>query len=209
MAERKVTRLWIADANFGIFERDVAIADVVCDAQSKYGYPRDVIVNYAKNATVRLAEIIRRFRRAKLSATGIISIQTHDPTTLENVSRANIKTERYEELIEIFRNEGLPVSSDLLIGLPGATVAAFKDDLQFFIDRQVHTVAYPVMVLPNSPMGDKAYIDKFGITLDANGYIVSTNSFTRMDLFKMKMIFGLYRVTLSSPSSATCSTTCR
>lgn len=192
-AEHKVARLWIADANFGILERDVAIADLICEARARFGYPRDVIVNYAKNATARLAEIIRRFRKASLSAAGIISIQTHDPETLANVNRSNIKTERYEDLIEIFRNEGLPVSSDLLIGLPGATPETFKNDLQFFIDRQVHTVAYPVMVLANSPMGERSYLERFGISLDQNGYIISTNSFSRMDLWKMKMTFCLYR----------------
>jgi radical SAM superfamily enzyme YgiQ (UPF0313 family) len=196
VAKQKVPILWIADANFGIFDRDVAIAEKICETKSKYGYPRDVIVNYAKNATSRLADIIRLFKEAGLAAVGIISIQTHDPQTLSNVNRANIRTDRYEELIEIFRNQGLPVSSDLLIGLPGTTIASFKADLQFFIDRQVHTVAYPLMVLPNSPMGERSYMEKFGIKLDPNGYVLSTNSFSGLDLWHMKMMFGLYRGTM-------------
>jgi len=192
----KVPRLWIADANFGIFERDIAIAEKICAVKSRYGYPHDVIVNYAKNATGRLADIIKLFKGAGLSAVGIISIQTHDPETLANVKRSNIKTDRYEELIEIFRNQGLPVSSDLLIGLPGSTVASFQADLQFFIDRQVHTVAYPLMVLPNSPMGERSYMEKFKIKLDAHGYVASTNSFSSIDLWQMKMTFALYRGTM-------------
>jgi hypothetical protein len=109
------------------------------------------------------------------------------------VDRSNIKTDRYEELIEIFRTEGLPVSSDLLLGLPGSTVTSFKKDLQFFIDRQVHIVAYPLRVLPNSPMGESSYMQKFDIKVDDGGYVVSTSSFSSMDLWTMKMLFAMYR----------------
>jgi radical SAM superfamily enzyme YgiQ (UPF0313 family) len=192
-AQHKVSRLWIADANFGIFDRDIEITDAIVRAKSRHGYPRDVIVNYAKNATSRLTEIIRRLTRAKLTAQGIISIQTHDPQTLENVQRSNIKTSRYEQLIDVFRREGLPVASDLMIGLPGATIQSFKNDLQFFIDRQVHTVAYPVVVLPNSPMGDRDYMEKYRIQTDREGNITATASYTFMDLGKMKFLYGLYR----------------
>jgi radical SAM superfamily enzyme YgiQ (UPF0313 family) len=193
IAKHKVGRLWIADANFGIFDRDIEIAQMICDARERFGYPREVIVNYAKNASSRLAQVIKLLNRGRLAAQGIISIQTHDAETLANIRRSNIRTEKYDELIQIFRREGLPISSDLLIGLPGATVETFKRDLQFFIDRQVHTVAYPLKLLPNSPMAEAAYREKFGIKVDREDNVVSTNSFSSSDLWKMKMLFNVYR----------------
>ena len=38
-ARNGVTRIWVADANFGIFERDVAIAEKVAELKSTYGCP--------------------------------------------------------------------------------------------------------------------------------------------------------------------------
>jgi radical SAM superfamily enzyme YgiQ (UPF0313 family) len=192
IASHKVSRLWIADANFGIYERDIAIAEMICEAKRDTGYPEQVIVNYAKNATSRLVEIVRRFNKAHLLNQGVISIQTHDPQVLRNIHRSNIKTERYEQLIDAFRSEGLPISSDLLIGLPGATLKSFKEDLQFFIDRQVHTIAYPLTVLPNSPMADSTYMQHYGIETDKSGFVTASKSFTSGERRKMMTLHVLY-----------------
>src|SRR5581483_7780550 len=132
IAINKVAVLFMADSNFGIFHRDVEVATAIAEIRKRYDYPKQVVVNYAKNATERLAEVVRIFNTAGVTAQGIISMQTQDPQTLMNVSRSNISTKKYEELLAIFRNEKLPISSDLMIGLPGATVQSFKNDLQFF-----------------------------------------------------------------------------
>lgn len=194
IARHHVNVLWIADANFGIFGRDVEIARMIASCRRQYDAPRQVVVNYAKNATERLAEIIQILHDAGVAADAIISIQTRDPKTLAIIERSNIKTERYEQLIGIFRNRNLPISSDLMMGLPGATVDSFKADLQFFFDRKVHAKAYPTMVLPNSPMAHADYIEKYQIKTDKDGYIVSTNSYTVLDRWTMQSIYLFYRV---------------
>ena len=192
VGRNQVSVLWIADANFGILKRDVEIAEIIHEVNQKHGFPEQVIVNFAKNATERLAEIIRIFASAGLATQGIISIQTQDPESLRTIHRSNIRTERYEELIGIFRREKLPISSDLMIGLPGTTVASFKKDLQFFFDRQVVAQAYPTVVLPNSPMAHPDYIRDHGIEVDSASRIVSTNSFTKADLRRMQLIYRFY-----------------
>ena len=193
VAVNRVPILWIADANFGILKRDVNISEFISRTNQKYGFPKQVVVNYAKHSTVRLAEIIRNFASAGLASVGIISIQTQDPQSLDIIRRSNIKTKRYEELIGIFRRERLPISSDLMIGLPGATIDAFKSDLQFFFDRQVAAWAYATKLLPNSPMAHPDYVKKFDIRVDSEDCIISTFSFTRTDLRKMHLIFDVYR----------------
>lgn len=192
IARQRIPVLWLADANFGIFKRDVEIAEILVKIKQQYGYPKQVVVNYAKNATERLADIIRLFCQANLATQGIISIQTHDPQTLENIHRSNIKTKRYEELISIFRQEQLPMSSDLMIGLPGQTVESFKNDLQFFFDRQVLAKAYSTVVLPNSPMAHPDYMKQYAIQVDAHGYVMSTCSASAADLRKMRWIRQTY-----------------
>jgi radical SAM superfamily enzyme YgiQ (UPF0313 family) len=194
VAAHRMPVLLCADANFGILERDVEIARAVADARRRHGFPRQFVVNYAKNATARLAEIIRILRDADVAAEGIVSMQTTDRTTLDIIRRSNIKPKRYDELIDVFRDLKLPVSTDLLLGLPGATVDSFARDLQHCIDHGVPAKAYVTRVLVNSPMNDPEYREKYRIETDENDEIVSTLSFTRDDLSAMKRLYDAYRL---------------
>lgn len=192
-SEHRVPILWIADANFGIFEEDVAIAKLVAEHHERTGFPREFVVNYAKNATLRVAEIVRILTRAGMTTQGIISIQTRDAPTLATVRRSNIKTKRYEELAQVFREEGLPLTVELMLGLPGSTVASLKADLQHYFDEGTPVRVYDTVVLPNSPMADPAYMAEHGIAVDERGYILRTNSYTAADLDRMESIARLYR----------------
>ncbi|MEI9997104.1 MAG: radical SAM protein [Rhizomicrobium sp.] len=192
VAEHKIPIMWIADANFGIFERDVRIAQVIADAARTHGYPKQVILSYAKNATARLATIVSTLCSAGVMAHGIVSIQTRDEDTLTAINRSNISTQRYEELIEVFRSNRLPMSTDLMMGLPGSTPETFKGDLQFFYDRRVGLKVYPTRLLPNSPMAHPDYMAKHKIKIDAENRVVESASFSQADLARMRRISKLY-----------------
>ena len=194
MGKHEVTVVWIADANFGIFERDVEIAGFIAETKQKYGYPKEVIVNYAKNATMRIAEIVRMWRRAGLTCSGIISIQTTDEHTLDVIRRSNIKTKRYDELLTVFRDEGLPLGTELIIGLPGSTITSFKRDLQTYFDHDVDVIAYPTVLLANSPMAEPGYMEKYQVKASEDGTLISTYSYTEDELTEMKGLFQLYFV---------------
>jgi radical SAM superfamily enzyme YgiQ (UPF0313 family) len=193
-ARNRIEILWIADANFGIFDRDVEIARIMADCHARYGFPRQLAVNYAKNATARLARIVEILHRSGVRVNGIISIQTRDPEVLSVVNRSNISSERYEELTQIFLDNRLPVSTDLMIGLPGSTFASLKSDLQFFYDRGIPVKCYPTTLLPNSPMAHRDYRAKFRIEVDASDRLVSTYSYTRSDLKRMKRLSRTFEV---------------
>ncbi|WP_438021201.1 radical SAM protein [Sorangium sp. So ce315] len=194
IAAHHIPIIWCADANFGILERDVEIARMVADARRRHGFPRQFLVNYAKNATARLAEIVRILRDADVAAEGVLSMQTTDEATLSIVRRSNIKTRKYDELIDVFRHLKLPVTTDLMMGLPGSTVDSFAGDLQRCIDRAVPARVYHAQVLANSPMADPVYREKYCIETDDNDNVVSTFSFTRDDLRAMKRLYDVYRL---------------
>jgi radical SAM superfamily enzyme YgiQ (UPF0313 family) len=192
ISKNKIKVLWIADANFGIYTRDIEISRMIVEAKKKYGYPREVVVNYTKNSTKKLVEIIKTLNEGGIISQGIISIQTTDKTTLEVIDRKNIKTEKYDELVEIFAQQKLPLSTDLMIGLPGATVASFSNDLQHYINMDVSVKAYPTQLLPNSPMADPDYVKKYQIKVDDNNYIMSTYSYSNQDLQWMYQLNEVY-----------------
>ena len=192
IGRNKVRVIWIADANFGLYDRDIELSQFIVDTKQKYGYPQEVVVNYTKNSTWRLVEIIKVFTAGGIISQGIISIQTTDETTLEVINRKNIKTEKYDELTKVFYDLKLPLSTDLMIGLPGITVEAFNNDLQRYIDMDVSVKAYPTQLLPNSPMADPEYLEKYQIKTDDNDFVISSHSFTEADLQWMKLMYQVY-----------------
>lgn len=192
IGRNRVGVLWIADANFGMLKRDLEIAEWIVEVRRRHGYPREVVVNYTKNANERLARIIKVFSDGGIISQGIISIQTSDEETLKVIDRQNIKTEKYDELIEIFSDLGLPLSTDLMIGLPGITPAAFDRDLQRYFDADVAVKAYPTQLLPNSPMAHPAYLERYRIQTDADGYLLSCSSYSEAELARMKAIYQAF-----------------
>ncbi len=194
IGKNKVRVIWVADANFGIYDRDIEIAGWICKIKKKYGYPIEVVVNYTKNATKRLAIIVELFAANNICSQGVISIQTRDTFTLEVINRKNIKTNKYDDLAEIFRVTGLPLSTDLMIGLPGMTVDSFKEDLKYFFDKDITVKAYPTELLPNSPMANPDYVEKYKIKVDRNNFLASTFSYSQDDLHLMNMIYHLFTV---------------
>lgn len=192
IGKNKVRVMWIADANYGLYDRDIEISQFIVDTKKEFGYPQEIVVNYTKNSTWRLVEIIKIFTEGGIIGQGIISIQTTDEKTLEVINRKNIRTQRYDELAQAFTDLNLPLSTDLMIGLPGMTVESFQADLQRYMDMDVSVKAYPTQLLPNSPMAEPGYMKKYQIKADEHSFLTSTYSYTEKDLARMKAIYEVY-----------------
>jgi radical SAM superfamily enzyme YgiQ (UPF0313 family) len=169
----------IADANFGIFERDVDIAEHIAALKARYGFPRVVGNNYAKNTVKHLSRIIEIFTEAGITAEGKMSMQTFDTDTLLTIRRKNIKVEKYTDLSVEFRRNELPLVVELMMGLPGATPETYLADLQACIDRDVRAAVYPTVLLPNSPMNEPAYREENQIVAKPGEIVMSTATYTR------------------------------
>lgn len=194
IADNQIRVLWIADANYGLYDRDIELAKHIVQSKRTTGYPEEVVVNYTKNSTWRLVEIIKIFNEGGIISQGIISIQTTDEKTLEVINRKNIKTEKYDELTKVFYDLKLPLSTDLMMGLPGITIEGFNKDLQKYIDMDVSIKAYPTQLLPNSPMADPEYIEKYQIKTDKNDFLIASFSYTEQDLKWMKAMYHMYTI---------------
>ena len=125
------SELHVADANFGIFARDVEIAQTVADLRGRLGAPHALTISLAKNTVRYSQQIIQILVQAGVSPiTASSAVQTMDEHTLQVIQRQNIKLEKYDDLAVTFAEQGIPLVTDLLMGLPGATVDSFKNDLQ-------------------------------------------------------------------------------
>lgn len=180
-----VQTVGVADANFGILERDVAIAEKVAELKRRYGVPRHLGLNYAKNSLKHLKPIVKILVDAGVLTYGLLSLQSMDESTLTTIKRSNIKLEKYHELAHEFRRAGLPLYVDLMMGLPGATVESFRNDLQQSIDREVIAKVHPTQLLVNSPMNEPGYRRQHGIVAEPGSLVTSAATFTRKDYDEM------------------------
>jgi radical SAM superfamily enzyme YgiQ (UPF0313 family) len=190
----KIAEIFITDANFGMLARDNDIAKAIVASKKKYGFPTYITVNYSKNTNQRVVDVVETLWEGGLVEFGLLSAQTTDATTLENIDRWNIKPEQYSKLLQVFREKNIPVAADLMIGLPGQNTRSLIADFQFFFERKVLTNAYWTAILPNSPMAEDSYKEKFNIVTDAEGVIQSNYSFFAKDREETDLIFRSYQL---------------
>jgi radical SAM superfamily enzyme YgiQ (UPF0313 family) len=193
-ATHEFETIGIADANFGIFERDVDIAERIAELKATHGYPKFVGNNYAKNTVKHLSKIIEAFTDAGIVAEGKMSMQTFDEGTLATIHRKNIKVEKYYDLSGEFRRNQLPMMVDIMMGLPGSTPETFRNDLQQCINRAVRVAIHSTLLLTNSPMNEPAYREENGITAMPGEEVKETSTYTRADWERMDRLTWAYYV---------------
>jgi hypothetical protein len=193
-AKHQLETVGIADANFGIFERDVEIAQKIAELKAHYGYPRFVGNNYAKNTVKHLSQIIEIFTEAGIVAEGKMSMQTFDEGTLATIRRKNIKVEKYHDLSGEFRRNNLPMMVDIMMGLPGSTPETFRSDLQECISRAVRVAIHTTILLTNSPMNEPEYREEHGITARPGEEVKQTSTYTAAEWQQMNRLTYAYYV---------------
>jgi radical SAM superfamily enzyme YgiQ (UPF0313 family) len=188
------SELHITDANCGIFARDVEVAQHVADLRRRFGTPYALTLSLAKNTVKYSQKIIEILVAADVAPiTASAAVQTMDPDTLVAIDRKNIKLQKYDELAVTFTEQGIPLVTDLLMGLPGSTLESFKNDLQHCFDREVTPRTMEIIMLPNSPMNEPSYRERYALQVDENDVIVESSTFTRDDYSRMQQLRLLFR----------------
>lgn len=164
--DNKIEYVFCADSNFGIFKRDLEIAKFFIKSKIKHhGYPEKFRVCYAKNAqetVFRIGKLLHSYDMEK----GIsLSRQSNNPKTLANIGRKNIKMSIYNNLQKKYNQKGIPVYTELILGLPGESYKSFTQGLESIFESgmQNQIFIYPCQVYPNTMLADKKYQKKFRI----------------------------------------------
>jgi radical SAM superfamily enzyme YgiQ (UPF0313 family) len=166
-AEHKIEFIFCCDANFGLFPRDLEIAEMVAEAKRKYGYPHAFSVQSSKNAPERIYRIQKLLNDQQLSKGALLALQSATPKVLDYVHRKNIAMETFDELQRCFQREEILTFTDMIIGLPGETYASFVRGVDQIIAKGQHNRIQFInlSILGNSVMGDHAYQKKFGFEI--------------------------------------------
>lgn len=156
MAKHNFDWISITDANFGMFpERDGLIADKIIECQEKYGSPRTFSVAWAKNQKKEVIDIVKKLLDSKGFNQGLtLSVQSLDLDVLENIRRKNMEMNKLGEVFELCDQRNIPAYTELILGLPGETLASWKNNFFRLYDLNQHTgiTTFQAQLLENAEM---------------------------------------------------------
>lgn len=192
IAEHKVSYIWCGDSNFGLFERDLEIVDMLVDAKKKYGYPQLFRVNNEKNSIDRVFEICKKLNEVGMDKGATISYQSLNPEVLKNIGRKNLTLEHFSELIKKYNKAGIKIYSEFILGLPGETYESFRRGICTLIENGQHNSIYIYIceILPNSPLADPEYMKKHQIQQIVVPYQLVHNHSEKYEVYEYSYLIG-------------------
>lgn len=189
--KNRIDLLYNCDANYGIMKRDLELTSVMISVKDRYeGYPSKFRAAYAKKTNDRIFEIAKMLNDAGMNKGVTLSMQSTDANTLENVKRSNIRIDDFARLTSEYRNAGIPTYTELIVGLPGETMASFTKGLDDVLKAGQHDNinVYMCMLLRNSEMSDPSYMEKHGITSKRVPLLSLHGTPSQMDIIEMNDI---------------------
>ncbi len=175
---------WIfCDANFGMLERDVEIARKVREIMDSRGFPIHVTLWHSKNTSSRNIEIAKIIKNSD----GYIAIQSTDPAVLDAAGRGTIRFEHLVRQVEYYREQGLEVLTDILIGLPGETAQSHLKTLEDAFDLGFGKIQpYNIRMLPGSQYESAIDRKKFGVKTKFRPIFGAYGSYAGQNVFEIE-----------------------
>jgi radical SAM superfamily enzyme YgiQ (UPF0313 family) len=142
--------LRIADSNYGMYERDAEISSYLGETQREYGWPSYIDATTGKNRPERIIKSIEKVSGAMLFYQ---AVQSLDEDVLRNVKRTAIKNEAFEQLRVYVRGRGLRSNTDLILGLPGETLASHLKGIRAILDGGMSRITnFQLMMLKGTEL---------------------------------------------------------
>ena len=162
MAKKSVGQVaWMcADANFGINQRDVDIARHIRGIMDQFGYPIKVSLWLSKNTTQRNVEIgtIVNDQHA------LVALQSTDEDVLMSAGRGRIRLNNLKAQVGQFRERGLELKTDLLVGLPGDTLETHMKTLEDCFELAFDYIGVShIRLLPGSEYETDQQREEYGL----------------------------------------------
>ncbi len=150
----------LADANFGVVERDMEIAEYIAKLSDETQNLKKFNTNWAKNQP-KLFEIARILKSSNI----IVSLQSLDEQVLMNVNRANIKISVFKDIMDRVNAMGGMSGTEIILGLPGETKESHIRTLRSLFDWDVsYIICYNALLLEGTEMSLLKENGKFNCT---------------------------------------------
>jgi len=163
--DHRVTTLFLADANFGIFkERDLEIARLM-RSYLEYSDVDYINPTYSKNSNETIFQIAKELGTLTKSVT--LSMQSMNPATLRAIKRENLRSNDLKELLTLSEKYDIGTYTEMILGLPEETLESWCAGMCQLLE-----------------MGQHNYIDVFFASLLEN----SEMNLTQTQQFKLKTV---------------------
>ncbi len=166
IAKNKIEYVTDANSNFGIlFDTDYDLAEYVVKVKEKTGYPQAFRVTWAKGQADKVLKIAKLFEKYDIQKGMTIALQSFNPDALKAIKRKNVHSGKLKEFIDMYEKENIASYVELIWGLPEETLNSFIDGVTYIMEEGYHTYldVHLMMLLPNAPINEPGYKDKFGI----------------------------------------------
>jgi len=179
--------LFIADSNFGMFQRDLEFAQAIARTQAKHEWPLHISVATGKNSVERVlkvAEIVDGSMR--ISA----AVQSLDSQVLANIKRSNINTDEIQEVARQADRSGANTLSEIILALPGDSKDAHFRTVESIVNSGVNVIAsHTLMMLPGTECNTPETRARFGmktkfrlVSRSAGRYTIGEREFTAAEI---------------------------
>jgi len=111
-----------------------------------------------------------------------VGLQSAHPEVLANINR-KIDTVKYARKISLLNQAGAVFGLDLIYGLPGDTLAGFKESLNYALGLQPnHLDIFPLAVIPGTALYDQAESFSLNCLKDAPYTMISSPGFSESEM---------------------------
>ncbi len=165
ISKHKIEFCFCADANFGLFPRDLEIIDYVIEKHNCNGYPQKFQVTCSKNNPETVFLLNKKLSESGLARGANLSLQSMNEDVLDNIFRKNMPIENFRKLMHMYKSNGIPTYSEMIVGLPGESYESFRDGIEVLLKEGQHMEMnfFNCEILDNAIMGNPEYMKKYGI----------------------------------------------
>ena len=158
--EKSTKTIAVFDSNWGLFEKDVRLADEILKVMDKYDYPKYIECLTPKSNWDNLIKINDKLKnRVALN----LSMQSLKIETLTDIKRRNWTAEQYLQFLEKVKERGKSATSEMIIPLPSETEKSYFEGVKFLMDNEVQARTYTLMMLCGAELGRDKAIKQFGM----------------------------------------------
>jgi hypothetical protein len=150
----------IFDSNWGLFEKDVRLAEEILKIMDEYDWPQYIECLTPKSNWDNLIKINDKLKnRVALN----LSMQSLKVETLTDIKRRNWTADQYLEFLNENRKRGKSANSEMIIPLPNETEESYFQGIKFLMDNHVQARTYTLMMLCGAELGRDKAIKKFNL----------------------------------------------
>jgi putative methyltransferase len=110
-------------------ERDNLIIDKLIEVQKRWGKVTSFSMTWAKNQKNEVVDMVKKLIDLSPNfGQGLtVSVQSMDNTVLENIKRRNLDQHKIDQIFDLCDRRNIPVYTEVILGLPGETVASWRE----------------------------------------------------------------------------------